>query len=61
MAQMSRGQVMLGDSLYGQSQFAPGNATSLVANALSAAVVPVTARVASTLTYPATQQNYTGN
>jgi hypothetical protein len=60
MAQMSRGQVMLGDSTYGQSQFAPGNAGQL--NPINAATtVPVTARVASTLTYPAGQQTFTGN
>jgi hypothetical protein len=60
MAQMSRGQVMLGDSTYGQSQFAPGNAGQT--NPVNAAtVVPVTARVASTLTYPAGQQTFTGN
>ena len=60
MAQMSRGQVMLGDSTYGQSQFAPGNAAQ--PNPVNAAaVVPVTARVASTLTYPAGQQTFTGN
>ena len=60
MAQMSRGQVMLGDSTYGQSQFAPGN--SAQQNQVNAAaVVPVTARVASTLTYPAGQQTFTGN
>jgi len=60
MAQMSRGQVMLGDSTYGQSQFAPGNSGQT--NPPNAAtVVPVTARVASTLTYPAGQQTFTGN
>jgi hypothetical protein len=62
MAQMSRGQVILGDSTYGQSQFAPGNASQQ--NPVNAATtVPVTARVASTLTYPAagSAQNYTGN
>jgi hypothetical protein len=60
LAQMSRGQVLMCDSTYGQSQFAPGNAAQ--PNPINAATtVPVTARVASTLTYPATQQNYTGN
>jgi hypothetical protein len=60
MAQMSRGQVMLGDSTYGQSQFAPGNAAQL--NPFnSSTTVPVTARVASTLTYPAGQQTFTGS
>lgn len=60
LAQMSRGQVIMADSLYGQSQFAPGNATQL--NPINAATtVPVTARVGNVLTYPAAQQTFTGN
>jgi hypothetical protein len=59
LAQIARGQVMLGDSTYGQSAFIPANGGA--ANPNIAAATPVTARVASTLTYPATQQNYTGN
>ena len=61
LAQMSRGQVMLGDSTYGQSQFAPGNASQL--NPLNASTtVPVVTGPASGLTYPAPgSQNYTGN
>jgi hypothetical protein len=61
LAQMSRGQVMMGDSTYGQSQFVPANGGA--SNIPQAAVTPVTARVASTLTYQATgaAQNYTGN
>jgi hypothetical protein len=59
LAQMSRGQVIMADSLYGQSGFIPANGGA--ANPNIAAVTPVTARVASVLTYPATQQNYTGN
>jgi hypothetical protein len=62
LAQMSRGQVMLGDSTYGQSQFAPGNASQL--NPFNAATtVPVVTGPASGLTYPAagSAQNYVGN
>jgi hypothetical protein len=59
IAQMSRGQVIMADSTYGQSGFIPANGGA--ANPNIAAVTPVTARVASVLTYPATQQNYTGN
>jgi hypothetical protein len=62
LAQMSRGQVILADSTYGQSQFAPGNAAQL--NPLNAAsTVPVVTGAASGLTYPApgSAQNYTGN
>ena len=59
MAQMSRGQVMLGDSTYGQSAYIPGNAGA--GNVNNPPVAPVTARVASTLTYPAGQQTFTGN
>ncbi len=59
LAQMSRGQVMLGDSTYGQSQFVPANGGA--SNAPAAAVQPVTTGAASGLTYPAGQQNHTGN
>jgi hypothetical protein len=60
LAQMSRGQVIMGDSTYGQSQFAPGN--SAQTNPLNAAgPVPIAARVANVLTYPAGQQTFTGN
>jgi hypothetical protein len=62
LAQMSRGQVMLGDSTYGQSQFAPGNASQL--NPFnSSTTVPVTTGPASGLTYPSpgSAQNYVGN
>jgi hypothetical protein len=61
LAQMSRGQVIMADSTYGQSQFAPGNAAQ--PNPLNAAgPVPTTARVASTLTYPAPgATSFTGN
>jgi hypothetical protein len=62
LAQMSRGQVILADSTYGQSQFIPGNAAA--PNPInSATVVPVVTGQASGLTYPAagSAQNYTGN
>jgi hypothetical protein len=63
LAQMSRGQVMLGDSTYGQSGFIPQNGGASPQSVTPAANVsqPVTARVASTLTYPAGQQTFTGN
>jgi len=65
MAQMSRGQVLMCDSTYGQSGFIPQNGGASPQAASPAANVsqPVTARVASTLTYPSpgSAQNYTGN
>lgn len=62
LAQMSRGQVIMGDSTYGQSQFVPANGGAGQPPGVAGSV-PVTARVASTLTYPAgaAAQNYTGN
>jgi hypothetical protein len=62
LAQMSRGQVIMADSLYGQSQFIPANGGAGQPPGV-AGVVPVTARVGSALTYPAATaaQNYTGN
>jgi hypothetical protein len=59
LAQMSRGQVILKDSTYGIAQFTPGNAGA--GNVSTPAVVPVATGPASGLTYPATQQNHTGN
>lgn len=61
MAQMSRGQVILADSTYGQSAFIPANGGA--ANQNIAAVTPVVTGSASGLTYPAAgaSQNYTGN
>jgi hypothetical protein len=60
MAQMSRGQVIMADSTYGQSAFIPGNAGAGPVN--NAAAVPVTARVASTLTFPSSAPtNHMGN
>jgi len=61
LAQMSRGQVILADSTYGQSQFIAANAGA--GNAITPAVSPVVTGPASGLTYPAAggAQNYTGN
>jgi len=55
LAQMSRGQVILADSTYGQSQAIPG--------APAQSVQPIVTGPASGLTYPAagSAQNYTGN
>jgi hypothetical protein len=65
LAQMSRGQVLMADSTYGQSGFIPQNGGASPQAAAPAANIsqPVTARVASTLTYPAagSAQNYVGN
>jgi hypothetical protein len=60
LAQMSRGQVIMADSLYGQSQFVPANGGAGQPPGVAGSV-PVTARVAATLTYPAGQQTFTGN
>jgi hypothetical protein len=59
MAQMSRGQVLLTDTTYGQSAFIPANGGA--SNPNIAAATPVVTRVASGLTYPAGQQTFTGN
>lgn len=60
LAQMSRGQVIMADSTYGQSAYIPGNAGA--GNVNNPPVAPVTARVAATLTFPtATSTNHTGN
>jgi hypothetical protein len=60
LAQMSRGQVIMADSTYGQSQFVPANGGAGQPPGVAGAV-PVSARTGNALTYPATQQNYTGN
>jgi hypothetical protein len=62
LAQMSRGQVIMADSTYGQGGFVPGNGGAGQPPGAPTAT-PVTARVASTLTYPAAgaSQNYTGS
>jgi hypothetical protein len=60
LAQMSRGQVILADSTYGQSQSVPANGGA--SNIAAPASVPVTARVAATLTYPTSSAtNHVGN
>jgi hypothetical protein len=61
LAQMSRGQVILADSTYGQSAFIPANGGA--SNPNIAAATPIVTGPASGLTYPAagSSQNYTGN
>jgi hypothetical protein len=61
LAQMSRGQVILGGSTYGQSSFLAADGGA--ANVSQPASVPVVTGPASGLTYPAagSSQNYTGN
>jgi len=61
LAQMSRGQVILGGSTYGQSAFLAADGGA--ANVSQPASVPVVTGQASGLTYPAagSAQNYTGN
>jgi len=64
LAQMSRGQVIMADSTYGQGGFVQQNAGSSPQAQQPAASItqPVTARVANALTYPAPgAQNNTGN
>jgi hypothetical protein len=62
MAQMSRGQVMLCDSTYGQSGFIPQNGGASPQAATPAANItqPTTARVASSVTYAAGTPNLSG-
>lgn len=61
LAQMSRGQVILADSTYGQSQFIPANGGA--SNPNIAAQTPVVTGPANGLTYPSpgSSQNYTGS
>jgi hypothetical protein len=61
LAQMSRGQVILADSTYGQSQNVSANGGA--SNIAASVTVPVVTGPASGLTYPApgSSQNYTGN
>jgi hypothetical protein len=61
LAQMSRGQVIMADSTYGQSQSVPANGGA--SNIAAPASVPVVTGPASALTYPApgSAQNYVGN
>jgi hypothetical protein len=64
MAQMSRGQVIMADSTYGQSGFIPQNGGASPQAVTPAANItqPALARVASGLTYPAPNAtSFTGN
>jgi hypothetical protein len=64
MAQMSRGQVIMADSTYGQSGFIPqnGGASPQVPSPAANLSQSVTARVANVLTYPAPgATSFTGN
>jgi hypothetical protein len=63
LAQLSRGQVILSDSTYGQSQYIPGNAASPNPINGTATISSIPTGPASGLTYPAagSAQNYTGN
>jgi hypothetical protein len=64
LAQMSRGQVIMADSTYGQGGFIPSNggASPQVPSPSANVTQPALARVASGLSYPAPgAQNHTGN
>jgi len=61
---MSRGQVIMADSTYGQSGFIPqnGGASPQVPSPAANLSQSVTARVANVLTYPApSATSFTGN
>lgn len=62
MAQMSRGQVLLCDSTYGQGGFIPqnGGASPQATTPAASVTQPSTARVASVVTYPAGAPNLSG-
>ena len=62
LAQMSRGQVLLCDSTYGQGGFIPQNGGSSPQATTPAASItqPTTARVASLVTYAAGTPNLSG-
>jgi hypothetical protein len=62
MAKLSRGQVLLCDSTYGQGGFVPQNAGSSPQAQQPAASItqPATARVANVVTYPANNPNLSG-
>lgn len=62
LAQMSRGQVIMADSTYGQSGFIPQNGGASPQAATPAANVtqPTTARVANNVTYPSNAPNLSG-
>lgn len=62
MAQMSRGQVLMCDSTYGQGGFIPSNggASPQVPSPAASITQPTTARVASLVTYVANNPNLSG-
>jgi hypothetical protein len=62
MAQLSRGQVLLCDSTYGQGGFIPqnGGASPQVVTPAANITQPATARVANVVTYPANAPNLSG-
>lgn len=62
IAQMSRGQVLMCDSTYGQGGFIPSNggASPQVPSPAANITQPATARVASVVTYPANNPNLSG-
>lgn len=61
IAQMSRGQVLMCDSTYGQGGFVPQNGGSSPQVQPGASITqPATARVASVVTYPANNPNLSG-
>jgi hypothetical protein len=62
MAQMSRGQVLMCDSTYGQGGFIPSNggASPQVPSPAASITQPATARVASVVTYAAGAPNLSG-
>jgi hypothetical protein len=62
LAQMSRGQVIMADSTYGQGGFIPqnGGASPQTPQPGSSVTQPTTARVANQVTYPANAPNLSG-
>lgn len=62
MAKISRGQVLLCDSTYGQGGFIPqnGGASPQATTPAASVTQPATARVASVVTYPASAPNLSG-
>jgi hypothetical protein len=62
LAQMSRGQVLMCDSTYGQGGFVPqnGGASPQVPSPAANVTQPTTARVASNVTYPTNAPNLSG-
>jgi hypothetical protein len=62
LAKMSRGQVLLCDSTYGQGGFIPSNggASPQVPSPAASITQPATARVANVVTYPANAPNLSG-